>query len=103
MQQNAPTRSGRISRLWSLIHVTGLLGFVVLGCALAVLGFALVLDVLSLRELLVQYGPGSLGRLTMAARARMEHPGAQAGELATGLTGLIFVVLGAYGLITARR
>ena len=98
-----PARRLRAPHIGSLIHLTGMLGCVVLGCGLAALGFALVLDVLSLRELLAQYGPGPFERVAMAARAHLEHGGAQAGELLTGLAGLFLVIGGGRGLTVARR
>ena len=103
MQEKAPTRCLRTPNVWSCIHVSGLLGCVVLGCVLAALGFALVLDVLSLRALLAQYGPGSSEQIAMAARAHLEHGGAQAGELLTGLAGLFLVICGARGFTVVRR
>ncbi|MGE3908140.1 MAG: hypothetical protein AB7K36_02225 [Chloroflexota bacterium] len=86
-------------------RLTGMLGVLMLavGCGLAALGFALVLDVLSLRELLAQYGPRPIGQLAIVVRAQMHHPGAQVGELLAGLTGLLLAGCGARGLSLLRR
>ena len=103
MQEKVPIQRPHAPRVGVVIHVTGLLGCVALGCGLAALGFALVLDVLSLRELLAQYGPGPFEQLATAAHKHLEHGGAQAGELLTGLAGLFLVICGARGLTVVRR
>jgi hypothetical protein len=103
MQKHVPFPPPRVLSLGSRLHLAGMLSFLPCGCALAALGFALVLDLLSLRELLAQYGPRPLGHLATIARAQLEHPGAQAGELAAGLAGLMLVIVAVRGLGLLRR
>jgi hypothetical protein len=64
-----------------------------LGAFLAVFGFLLVMDRLSLRELLAETGPAPAERLVLGIHAAIEHPGAQVAELAACVLGVAFVVL----------
>jgi hypothetical protein len=60
---------------------------------LAVFGFLLAMDRLSLRELLAETGPAPAQRLALVIHAAIEHPGAQVAELALGLLGLTYIAL----------
>jgi hypothetical protein len=91
---------GSWRRSFSAVGVAILIG---VGVGMALVGFALVLDVLSLREILADYGPSLLWRLTLAARDRVEHDGAQWAELATGLAGLALVLLTLRHVAAPRR
>ncbi len=65
---------------------------VVVGVGLAILGFLLVADRLSLRALLAETGPAVAWHVALATRAAIDHSGAQAAELAAGLSGVALVV-----------
>jgi hypothetical protein len=75
----------------------------VAGAMLAILGFMLVMDRLSLRGLLAETGPEPAWRLAMALRAGISHPDAQIAEFAAALVGVVFVVLSIRTLRTLRR
>lgn len=76
---------------------------VVLGCSVAALGVALVLDLLSLRELSARIGPAPIERLIVVARSQVHHTGAQWGELVAALAGALLAILAARLLAPARR
>jgi len=78
--------SGRVAGVLAVVRA-------IVGALLAILGFMLVLDRLSLRDLLAETGPEPAWRLTLAMRAAISHPGAQMAELAVGLVGMAVVVL----------
>ena len=64
-----------------------------LGALLAVFGFLLVMDRLSLRALLAETGPAPAQRLVLGIHAAIEHPGAQVAELAACILGVTFMLL----------
>lgn len=62
-----------------------------LGLSMALAGFALTLDLFSLRGSLVALGIGRGARLTGRVHDVLQHSGAQTLELALGLAGLVLV------------
>jgi hypothetical protein len=76
-----------------------------IGGGVAMFGFLLVMDQLSLRDLLGETGPAPALRLARAIHAVVEHPGAQVAELTIGLIGLMYIALSIRSLwrSTAQR
>jgi hypothetical protein len=77
---------------WRSMIWIGLIALALLGLTLAVVGLLLTADFLSLRELMIEHGPRSLGRLIERARARMPHSSAQLIEFVGALVGLTLLV-----------
>jgi hypothetical protein len=80
------------------VAVTLVLISVVAGASLAVLGFLMATDRLSLRALLAGTGPASVWQMTLAIHAEIQHSGAQAAEIASGLLGLVIIAMSIRGL-----
>ena len=97
MSQQPPAAETRVRDPQEVPHgpVTRALALTraLLGALLAVFGFLLVLDRLSLRELLAETGPAPAQRLVLGIHATIEHPGAQVAELAACVLGVTFVLL----------
>ncbi len=73
--------------------VTLVLVRVIAGASLAVLGFMLAMDRLSLRDPLAETGPEAAWQMTLTIHSAIQHPGAQAAEIASALVGMALVAL----------
>ena len=97
MSQQRPAADARLSgpRGESYGPVTRALALtrVLIGAFLAVFGYLLVIDRLSLRALLAETGPAPAERLVLGIHAAIEHPGAQVAELAACVLGVACVLL----------